>query len=171
MFNLLSGSCPYQNWTSVARERCPNPDHFHCLKDEYGRIGWVCNEPIWVEKDKCPVFNIAAKDMDITACSQTRCPPFRYRSNDIDIEYACRYIMDRNSSTTSLTTESPETNSINIGLIVALTLVAIVVCLEGILFYRCRRQQQASATETPDTVKEASSWLDQTNYKSVLPEW
>lgn len=30
---------------------------------------------------------------------------------------------------------------------------------------------QASATETPDTVKETSSWLDQANYKSVLPEW
>lgn len=36
--------------------------------------------------------------------------------------------------------------------------------------YLGRRQQQASATETPDTVKEASSWLDQANYKSVLPE-
>lgn len=50
MFNIIKESCPYQNWTSVARERCPNPDHFHCLIDEYGRIGWVCREPIWVEK-------------------------------------------------------------------------------------------------------------------------
>lgn len=50
MFNIIKESCPYQNWTYVARERCPNPDHFHCLIDEYGRIGWVCREPIWVEK-------------------------------------------------------------------------------------------------------------------------
>lgn len=50
MFNVIQESCPYQNWTSVARERCPNPLNFHCLKDEYGRIGWVCSEPVWVEK-------------------------------------------------------------------------------------------------------------------------
>lgn len=53
MFNLIKESCPYNNWTNVARERCHNPDHFHCLKDEYGRIGWVCKEPIWLEKGIC----------------------------------------------------------------------------------------------------------------------
>lgn len=50
MFNVINESCQYQNWTSVARERCPNPVEFHCLTDEYGRIGWICSEPVWVEK-------------------------------------------------------------------------------------------------------------------------
>lgn len=34
MSNFLSGRCPHQNWTFVAKERCPYPDHFHSLKDE-----------------------------------------------------------------------------------------------------------------------------------------
>lgn len=50
MFNVTYESCPYNNWTSVARDRCSNPVEFHCLTDEYGRIGWVCSEPVWVEK-------------------------------------------------------------------------------------------------------------------------
>lgn len=34
----------------MAGDRCPYPVEFHCLRDEYGRIGWVCSEPVWVEK-------------------------------------------------------------------------------------------------------------------------
>uniref|UniRef100_A0A8W8LWJ1 Uncharacterized protein n=1 Tax=Magallana gigas TaxID=29159 RepID=A0A8W8LWJ1_MAGGI len=85
MFNVIKKSCPYQNWTSVAKEQCPNPVNFHCLKDEFGRIVWLCSEPIWVKKDECPVFNVGAKKMDSTSCLQTRCPPLTYLSNDIDV--------------------------------------------------------------------------------------
>ncbi|XP_078341302.1 uncharacterized protein LOC111106463 isoform X2 [Crassostrea virginica] len=86
MFNVTGESCPYENWTSVSRASCVNPDHFHCLKDEYGRIGWVCTEPIWVEKDSCPTYNVAAEKLDFFRCSKRRCPPDNYRSNEINVD-------------------------------------------------------------------------------------
>lgn len=145
MFNVIDESCPYHNWTSVARDRCPYPVEFHCLRDEYGRIGWVCSEPVWVEKDMCPVFNVGAKKLDTTSCLQTRCPLHSYRSNDIDVEYACRYSMDKESlsPTTPITTKATDTNKHNIGLIVALTMVTLVtitVVVASIILYKCRRQ-------------------------------
>lgn len=175
MFNLIRGSCPYQNWTSVARERCPNPDHYHCLKDEYGRIGWVCSEAVWVEKDRCPLFNVGAKKLDTTSCLQTRCPPYNYRSNDVDVEYVCRYIMEKESSAMPFTTRAPEMNKSNFGIIITLTMLTLftIIFVIGTLFFKRRRQQrlknngkqqesnkdleQETVFETPTTVEPTNS--------------
>lgn len=35
--------------------------------------------------DRCPLFNVGAKKLDTTSCLQTRCPPYNYRSNDVDV--------------------------------------------------------------------------------------
>lgn len=35
--------------------------------------------------ERCPVFNVVAKKLDTTSCSQTRCPPYSYRSNNVDV--------------------------------------------------------------------------------------
>nr|XP_022302706.1 uncharacterized protein LOC111110484 [Crassostrea virginica] len=136
MFNLAKGSCPYENWTSVARASCDNPDHFHCLRDEDGRIGWVCAEPIWVEKDRCPIFNIIANKLDTSECTKSKCPPYSYRSNEIDVEYACRYTRNIKSSTTL----APSPNNFNSGNIaILITVPTIIVVLAaiftGLIFY------------------------------------
>lgn len=35
--------------------------------------------------DRCPLFNVGAEKLDTTSCLQTRCPPYSYRSNDVDV--------------------------------------------------------------------------------------
>lgn len=66
MFNITDESCPYHNWTSVARERCSHPVEFHCLTDEYGRIEWVCSKPVWVEKGLLLFENLLIDVDDVT---------------------------------------------------------------------------------------------------------
>nr|XP_022302630.1 uncharacterized protein LOC111110423 isoform X3 [Crassostrea virginica] len=140
MFNETKGSCPYENWSSVSRASCSNPDHFHCLKDEYGRIGWVCTEPIWVEENRCPVFNTVANKLDTIACPKSKCPPYIYRSNKVDVEYACIYTREGESSTTLAPSPNNEKNDYIAIPILVLTIIVVLVVLFGIIFYIRRRR-------------------------------
>lgn len=95
----------------------------------------MCTQAIWVEKDRCPVFNIGAKKLDTTSCFQTKCPPYNYRSNDIDVEYACRYIKIYLSPTTTLplTTHSGSTETTNDNTYIIIAIVLSVLVVVGVL--------------------------------------
>ncbi|XP_078341352.1 uncharacterized protein LOC111106656 [Crassostrea virginica] len=142
MFNVTGKSCPYKNWTSVARASCINPDHFHCLKDEYDRIGWVCTEPIWVEKGTCPTYNVVAKKLDYVACAKRRCPPYNYRSNEINVEHSCRYTLGIDSSTT-IAADSSNRDSSFLPIFITLPLIIIVLIIVATMFYFHRRKQHS----------------------------
>ncbi|XP_061175929.1 uncharacterized protein LOC133184870 [Saccostrea echinata] len=69
---------------------CIPSENFHCLHDEYDRIGWLCTEPIWIEKGRCPVYNSGAKKLDSISCNTDNCPSGNYRSNYAYIKNGCR---------------------------------------------------------------------------------
>ena len=47
-------SCPvtHRDWSDRARDKCSRPDSYHCLQDQFSRLGEVCVEPIWVKQGK-----------------------------------------------------------------------------------------------------------------------
>ena len=41
--------------------------------------------PQTVFVDRCPIFNIVANKLDTSECTKSKCPPYSYRSNEIDV--------------------------------------------------------------------------------------
>nr|XP_022296856.1 uncharacterized protein LOC111106463 isoform X2 [Crassostrea virginica] len=137
--NRIGESCPYENWTSVSRDSCGNPDHFHCLKDEYGRIGWVCAEPIWIEKEY--------------SCRYT-----------LDIGSSTTVVTN---STNTAGNQSPYNSLLPI--FITIPLIIIVLILVAAMFYISRRKlSQHSDALPPEAIKfmndDSETSVNEANY-------
>ncbi|XP_062594042.1 uncharacterized protein LOC134255525 [Saccostrea cucullata] len=106
--NRSLSQCPYEDWDRVSISICNPSEYFHCLQDEFGRIGWLCTQPIWVEKSRCPVYDIGAKMLDSIFCNTTNCSLGNYKSN---------YVYRGNSSREIPTSEQDGGEGINLSLL------------------------------------------------------
>ncbi|XP_062593588.1 uncharacterized protein LOC134255091, partial [Saccostrea cucullata] len=145
MLNKSLRKCPYEDWEKSAISACSPSENFHCLQDEYDHIGWICTEPIWVEKGRCPVYNSGAKKLDSVFCKTDNCPSENYRSNYAYIKKGCRLntqkIEDKNKINNTVTTDTGVNKTVPIEYLAIigvafLLLLAVIIIL--VIFIRKR---------------------------------
>ncbi|XP_061186977.1 uncharacterized protein LOC133195124 [Saccostrea echinata] len=151
MFTLINTTCPYAKWVQTARKLCPDPNKYHCLNDEFGRPGWLCADPIWVEGGRCPEFNTIAKKLDTVSCEGENCPDTVFQSSFVHLYLSCRGegVEKTTSSNFDLTTEavpldSPASIGITVGIIAGVVLIAIAVVALCHLLRRRRQNKKDS---------------------------
>ncbi|XP_062598348.1 uncharacterized protein LOC134259760 [Saccostrea cucullata] len=156
MFNSINTTCPYTNWVPTARKLCADPNRYHCLNDEFGRSGWICADPIWVEAGRCPEFNTVANKLDTVRCAGENCPDVVFQSSFVHMYLDCREYGNERWSTTTLPSVDHTTDAssnaasvgITIGIIIAVVLVSIIaVVLLCILLKRRRKNKNEKDPE------------------------
>lgn len=60
----------------------------------------ILTEPIISQQNlfvvRCPVFNTVADKLDTSECPKSKCPPYNYRSNEVDVGRSCFFCLDFN---------------------------------------------------------------------------
>ncbi|XP_061187633.1 uncharacterized protein LOC133195720 [Saccostrea echinata] len=155
MFSSINTTCPYTNWVPTAKELCADPNRYHCLNDEFGKSGWICADPIWVEAGRCPEFNSVAKKLDTVPCQGENCPDKVFQSSFVHLYLDCRRHGDEmTTSFTSmdLTTEAGALSShasfgITVGVIAVVAVSIIAVAVLCFLLRKRRRNKNDSDPE------------------------
>nr|XP_022297120.1 uncharacterized protein LOC111106656 isoform X3 [Crassostrea virginica]XP_022297121.1 uncharacterized protein LOC111106656 isoform X3 [Crassostrea virginica] len=105
--------------------------------------------------ERCPTYNVVAQKLDSVECPKKRCPPYNYRSNEVNVEYSCRYTLDIESST-SVATDSTNTSPDNSfsPIFITIPLIIIVLILVASMFYIYRRKMsQHSDALSAESIK------------------
>ena len=47
--NTFCPTTSFQREKEEQKVQCRSPRRYHCLKNQFGRLGYICEEPTWIQ--------------------------------------------------------------------------------------------------------------------------
>nr|XP_022318576.1 uncharacterized protein LOC111121537 isoform X2 [Crassostrea virginica] len=91
-YKVLCLECPLSAdaWERASQAlQCKDPNYYHCLRDDNGRVVEHCLGKLWIQPGMCPEYNSRVTRIDVTECASPNCPQSVYWSNAVYLYPVC----------------------------------------------------------------------------------
>ncbi|XP_078334861.1 uncharacterized protein LOC144625936 [Crassostrea virginica] len=163
--------CPFETmeWEKLRTKwNCTDPADYHCLPDQYNVPGQICVKPIWVSKNKCPMYITKENMFDLIPCDLQygACSDKDYRSNEVFKYPGCLNKTESFKESSTLKPEPPilplpHMAGVIAAVVVVLCLLVMVPC---IIKRRSRRRRRRRKEKQDKEYHQLQPLLDQSSF-------